>query len=111
MFCFSSIKLYVDLFLSLISGVNLDDLDSETVRPTIKKKNLTDDEQYQEDLRFNNAMRETFLNRFVHMFSAYEHFVILPDQVLLYLTYLKFVFKVLKIYHLFQYINVFTMLA
>ncbi|XP_077285718.1 DENN domain containing pinstripe [Arctopsyche grandis] len=62
------------------TGVNLDDLDAETVMPTNKKKVLTDDEQYQEDLRFNNAMRETFLNRFVHMFSAYEHFVILPDQ-------------------------------
>lgn len=74
-------------FLSSFSGVNLDDLDSETVRPTIKKKNLSDDEQYQEDLRFNNAMRETFLNRFVHMFSAYEHFVILPDQVCSFLMY------------------------
>ncbi|XP_071447569.1 DENN domain-containing protein 5B [Hetaerina americana] len=41
---------------------------------------LSEQEQYVEDLKFNNALREVFLNRFVHMFSAYEHFVIQPDQ-------------------------------
>lgn len=39
-------------------------------------------EQYAAELRFNNAVREVFLNRFVHIFSAYEHFVIHPNQVL-----------------------------
>jgi hypothetical protein len=38
-------------------------------------------EQYAAELRFNNAIREVFLNRFVHIFSAYEHFVIHPNQV------------------------------
>ncbi|KAF4523620.1 hypothetical protein B566_EDAN010129 [Ephemera danica] len=37
-------------------------------------------EQYAAELRFNNAIREVFLNRFVHIFSAYEHFVIHPNQ-------------------------------
>ncbi|XP_046395461.1 DENN domain-containing protein 5B isoform X2 [Ischnura elegans] len=41
---------------------------------------IREPEQYVEDLKFNNALREVFLNRFVHMFSAYEHFVIQPDQ-------------------------------
>lgn len=68
-----------------VIGVNVDDLDAEMM-PTTKKKNLTDEEQYQEDVRFNSAVRETFLNRFVHMFGAYEHFVILPDQVSTYIN-------------------------
>ncbi|XP_060531604.1 DENN domain-containing protein 5B [Cylas formicarius] len=37
-------------------------------------------DSYIEDLRFNNAIRETFLNRFVHIFQAYENFVILPTN-------------------------------
>ncbi|XP_021923906.1 DENN domain-containing protein 5A isoform X4 [Zootermopsis nevadensis] len=41
---------------------------------------LPEHEQYIEDLRFNNAVREVYLNRFVYMFSAYEHFVIQPNQ-------------------------------
>ncbi|KAG0727721.1 DENN domain-containing protein 5A [Chionoecetes opilio] len=32
-----------------------------------------------DELRFNNAVREVFLNRFVHMFCAYDHFVIQPN--------------------------------
>lgn len=32
-----------------------------------------------EDLKLNNAVREVFLNRFVHMFCAYDHFVIQPN--------------------------------
>lgn len=32
-----------------------------------------------EELKFNNAVREVFLNRFVHMFCAYDHFVIQPN--------------------------------
>lgn len=41
---------------------------------------LTAEEQYYQDLRINNALREIFLNRFVHMFFAYEFFVIYPNQ-------------------------------
>lgn len=39
-----------------------------------------DHEQYCDDLRLNNTVREIFLNRFVQMFAAYEHFVIWPNQ-------------------------------
>ncbi|XP_028039187.1 DENN domain-containing protein 5B isoform X1 [Bombyx mandarina] len=62
------------------TGVNIDDVDAETVMPTTKKKILNDEEQYNEDMRFNSAVRETFLNRFVHIFLMYENFVIMPDQ-------------------------------
>eukprot|EP00095_Tigriopus_kingsejongensis_P007193 maker-scaffold192_size271026-snap-gene-0.15 protein:Tk07193 transcript:maker-scaffold192_size271026-snap-gene-0.15-mRNA-1 annotation:"denn domain-containing protein 5b" len=31
-------------------------------------------------LKLNNALREVFVNRFVHMFLSYEHFVILGDE-------------------------------
>nr|XP_049696730.1 DENN domain-containing protein 5A isoform X3 [Helicoverpa armigera] len=62
------------------SGVNIDDVDADTVMPTTKKKILNDEEQYNEDIRFNIAIRETFLNRFVHIFLMYENFVIMPDQ-------------------------------
>lgn len=41
-------------------------------------KNPTD--SYIEDLRFNNSIRETFFNRFVHIFQSYENFVIFPNQ-------------------------------
>lgn len=37
-------------------------------------------QQYLEELKFNNAIREIFLNRFTYLFSAYEHFVIQPSQ-------------------------------
>lgn len=69
------------LFLLFITGVSIDDVDADTVMPTTKKKILNDEEQYNEDIRFNIAIRETFLNRFVHMFLMYENFVIMPDQV------------------------------
>lgn len=59
------------------TGVSLDD--SGQVNGTECK--LSEHEQYVEDLRFNNAVREVFLNRFVYIFSAYEHFVIQPNQV------------------------------
>ncbi|XP_072941524.1 DENN domain-containing protein 5B isoform X1 [Epargyreus clarus] len=62
------------------TGVNIDDVDSETVMPTTKKKILNDEDQYNEDIRFNVTIRETFLNRFVHMFLMYENYVIMPDQ-------------------------------
>ena len=32
------------------------------------------------DLKFNNAVREIFLNCFVHMFASYENFVIYPND-------------------------------
>ena len=32
------------------------------------------------NLKFNNAVREIFLNCFVHMFASYENFVIFPAQ-------------------------------
>lgn len=59
------------------TGVSLDD--SGQVNST--ECELSEHEQYVEDLRFNNAVREVFLNRFVYLFSAYEHFVIQPSQV------------------------------
>ncbi|XP_053641988.1 DENN domain-containing protein 5B isoform X1 [Cherax quadricarinatus] len=37
------------------------------------------DSEMMEELKFNNAVREVFLNRFVHMFCAYDHFVIQPN--------------------------------
>lgn len=40
----------------------------------------TTQEQYYDDQRLNNTIREIFLNRFVHMFTSYEHFLILPNQ-------------------------------
>lgn len=65
----------------IFTGVNIDDVDADTIMPTTKKKILNDEEQYNEDIRFNISIRETFLNRFVHMFLMYENFVIMPDQV------------------------------
>ncbi|KAI4464066.1 c-myc promoter binding protein [Holotrichia oblita] len=51
------------------TGVALDQ--NEVIQPT---------DSYMEDLRFNNSIREIFLNRFVHMFQSYENFVIFPNQ-------------------------------
>jgi hypothetical protein len=51
------------------TGVALDQ--NETPQPT---------DSYIEDLRFNNCIREIFLNRFVHIFHSYENFVIFPNQ-------------------------------
>ncbi|XP_063223946.1 DENN domain-containing protein 5B isoform X2 [Bacillus rossius redtenbacheri] len=68
------------------TGVNLDGIDGNLVSSggdgpdDEEERELTDHERYVEDLKFNNAVRETFLNRFVHIFSAYEHFVIQPNQ-------------------------------
>lgn len=56
----------------------MDDIDP--IEDTTEKI-LTPQEEYQETLIFNNAIREIFLNRFVQMFSSYEHFVIQPSQV------------------------------
>lgn len=51
------------------TGVTLDQNDS--TQPT---------DSYIEDLRFNNSIREIFLNRFVHIFQSYEQFVIFPNN-------------------------------
>ncbi|XP_026468507.1 DENN domain-containing protein 5A-like [Ctenocephalides felis] len=50
------------------------------VLPSSPKGPLPPMEQYCEDMRLNNAIREIFLNRFVQMFAAYEHFVIYPQN-------------------------------
>ncbi|XP_043260512.1 DENN domain-containing protein 5B isoform X2 [Colletes gigas] len=60
------------------TGVNVDDIDS--IDDNVKERILTSQEEYQETLMFNNAIREIFLNRFVQIFSSYEHFVIQPSQ-------------------------------
>ncbi|XP_012286548.1 DENN domain-containing protein 5B isoform X3 [Orussus abietinus] len=59
------------------TGINLDDLDSVEIT---SKKNLTPQEEYRDTLVFNNAIKEIFMNRFVQIFSSYEHFVIQPSQ-------------------------------
>lgn len=46
-----------------------------------KTENQQPADQYSDDLRFNNSVREIFLNRFVHIFQSYENFVIIPNQV------------------------------
>lgn len=63
-----------------ILGVNVDDIDTVEDINT-KEKTLTIQEEYADTLIFNNAIREIFLNRFVQIFSSYEHFVIHPNQV------------------------------
>lgn len=65
------------------TGMNLDDVDlvAQDVMPNqLRKSPCTLQERYEDDLRLNNTLREICLNRFVHMFSAYEHFVIHPKQ-------------------------------
>lgn len=62
------------------SGVTFDDVDSTEVMPNIRKAPLSQNEQYSEDLRLNNSIREIFLNRFVQTFATYENFVIMPNQ-------------------------------
>lgn len=39
------------------------------------------DETYLRNLRLNNSIREIFCNRFVHMFSSYDHFLSQPHEV------------------------------
>ncbi|RZF48660.1 hypothetical protein LSTR_LSTR010750 [Laodelphax striatellus] len=41
---------------------------------------LDEEGLYTQELLFNNALREIFLNRFVHIFSNYENFIIQPSQ-------------------------------
>ncbi|XP_076396761.1 DENN domain containing pinstripe isoform X2 [Megachile rotundata] len=61
------------------TGVNVEDIESVEDN-NVKEQILTPQEEYQEMLMFNNAIREIFLNRFVQIFSSYEHFVIQPSQ-------------------------------
>lgn len=68
------------------TGVALDKNDS--VQPA---------DQYADDLRFNNSIREIFLNRFVHIFQSYENFVIFPNQVRRTFACGVGVFKLLKL--------------
>ena len=42
---------------------------------------LSKDDIHLRNLKLNNSIREIFFNRFVHMFSSYDHFLIHPDQV------------------------------
>ncbi|KAJ1528747.1 hypothetical protein ONE63_007135 [Megalurothrips usitatus] len=65
---------------NLNCGEALNDSEIENIAK-IRTEPKTEQELYAEDLRFNNTMREVFLNRFVHIFVAYEKFVILPSQV------------------------------
>lgn len=65
--------------VSIFLAVNVEDIDS--VEDNVKEQILSPQEEYQEMLMFNNAIREIFLNRFVQIFSNYEHFVIQPSQV------------------------------
>ena len=58
----------------------MDEIDA--MEETPKNKVLSPQEEYRETLIFNNAIREIFLNRFVQLFSSYEQFVIIPNQVL-----------------------------
>ncbi|XP_066590065.1 DENN domain-containing protein 5B isoform X1 [Prorops nasuta] len=62
------------------TGVNVEDIDVMEDTTVKDKVLLSPQEEYQETLLFNHAIREVFLNRFVQMFSSYEHFVIHPSQ-------------------------------
>lgn len=44
------------------------------------RKNKEEIQEYVDNLKLNNAIREIFLNRFILMFSSYESFVIQPSQ-------------------------------
>ena len=46
-----------------------------------EESEVTTAAQYTKDLRINNALREIFLNRFVHIFASYDHFIIQTNQV------------------------------
>uniref|UniRef100_A0A1Q3F815 Ras signaling inhibitor st5 n=1 Tax=Culex tarsalis TaxID=7177 RepID=A0A1Q3F815_CULTA len=61
-------------------GDEVDSSPNEVMPSTKQKTPLSTLEQYYEDLRLNNSIREIFLNRFVQMFAAYEQYVILPNQ-------------------------------
>lgn len=74
------------------AGVSLDGIDSpdwdlnlndpiHDSEEELDESQLFDEESYERELRFNNSIREIFLNRFVHIFTSYEHFVIQPNQV------------------------------
>lgn len=64
------------------SSGNNDHQTSSSGSATTKKSvgQVTNNEQYYNDLRLNAEMREIFLNRFCQIFLDYEQFVILPNQ-------------------------------
>ncbi|KAK9496634.1 hypothetical protein O3M35_013114 [Rhynocoris fuscipes] len=45
-----------------------------------EEPDVSTEAQYFRDLRVNTAIREIFLNRFVHLFIDYDHFIIQPNQ-------------------------------
>jgi hypothetical protein len=76
----------------LCTGVSLDGIDGpdwdinlndslQDSEEELDENQVIDEESYERELRFNNSIREIFLNRFVHIFASYEHFVIQPNQV------------------------------
>ncbi|XP_014234902.1 DENN domain-containing protein 5B isoform X2 [Trichogramma pretiosum] len=73
-----------DTIQNILDSANRTDVDLEDIdlieNSSRNNKKLTPQEEYKETLIFNNAIREIFLNRFVQIFSSYEHFVILPNQ-------------------------------
>lgn len=65
---------------SRISASRRDSLQRQQQQQQQATPKLSLEEQYYQDLRINNALREIFLNRFVHMFYSYDSFVIYPNQ-------------------------------
>uniref|UniRef100_A0A336KT57 CSON010862 protein n=1 Tax=Culicoides sonorensis TaxID=179676 RepID=A0A336KT57_CULSO len=67
---------------SMMSKFNDVDLSNDCMPVNNSKpaQTLDQSEQYQEDLKINNSIREIFLNRFVQTFASYDHFVIFPTQ-------------------------------
>ncbi|BET01978.1 Hypothetical proteinypothetical proteinT/LH2 domain [Nesidiocoris tenuis] len=67
-----------------VSLDGLDDIDAEWDSLVddgfSEETEITTAAQYAKDLRINNAIREIFLNRFVHIFASYEQFIIQPNQ-------------------------------
>ncbi|XP_013380096.1 DENN domain-containing protein 5B isoform X2 [Lingula anatina] len=64
---------------------DIHDVLSDRRKKKDKKKpedEIESEDNHLKDLKFNNAVREVFLNRFLHIFSSYEAFIILPSQEL-----------------------------
>lgn len=76
--------MYLGVSLDGIDGpdwdINLND-SLEDSEEELDDSSVLDEETYERELRLNNSIREIFLNRFVHIFASYEHFVIQPNQV------------------------------
>lgn len=81
-------RLFFDFNTIPLAGVSLDGLDDIDAEwdslvddGFSEETEITTAAQYAKDLRINNAIREIFLNRFVHIFASYEQFIIQPNQV------------------------------